>query len=215
MAQGCVSGTKGVFDIVKLFRRSVEKFFYSVAGGRTYFKELNASFIQKLYTKAPEGATMLQHIGASLEVALTGYAIGVLVGVPLGILMDWYENVDVFVRPLFDLLRPIPGIAWIPIMIVLFGIGLMSKAMVIFLSAFIACVVNSYSGVRQTKTVHLWVAQTFGAKNHGSTPIFVESRYLEGSRKGQLQFTSHKINDGGKALEGMVAACLAFGSLNH
>lgn len=123
------------------------------------------TFIQKFYTKAPEGATMMQHIIASLQVALSGYAIGILIGVPLGIAMGWYENVDVFVRPLFDLLRPIPGIAWIPIMIVLFGIGLLSKAMVIFLSAFIACVVNSYSGVRQTKAVHLWVGQTFGATN--------------------------------------------------
>lgn len=108
---------------------------------------------------------MLEHIGASLQVTITGYLIGVFIGVPLGILMAWYENVDVFARPLFDLLRPIPGIAWIPIMITLFGIGLMSKAMVIFLSAFIACVVNSYSGIRQTKTVHLWVGQTFGATN--------------------------------------------------
>jgi len=123
------------------------------------------TFVQKFYTKAPEGATMLEHIGSSLQVALSGYMIGVVVGVPLGILMAWYENVDVFVRPLFDLLRPIPGIAWIPIMIVLFGIGLLSKAMVIFLSAMIACVVNSYSGIRQTKTVHLWVGQTFGASN--------------------------------------------------
>ncbi len=123
------------------------------------------TFVQKFYTKAPEGATMGQHILASLQVALSGYLIGVTVGVPLGILMAWYEKVDIFVRPLFDLLRPIPGIAWIPIMIVLFGIGLLSKAMVIFLSAFIACVVNSYSGIRQTKTVHLWVGQTFGATN--------------------------------------------------
>lgn len=123
------------------------------------------TFIQKFYTKAPEGATMVQHIIASLQVALSGYAIGILIGVPLGIAMGWYENVDMFARPLFDLLRPIPGIAWIPIMIVLFGIGLLSKAMVIFLSAFIACVVNSYSGIRQTKSVHLWVGQTFGASN--------------------------------------------------
>lgn len=123
------------------------------------------TFVKKFYTKAPEGATMLQHIGASLQVALSGYFIGVVIGVPLGILMAWFENVDVFVRPLFDLLRPIPGIAWIPIMIVLFGIGLLSKALVIFLSAFIACVVNAYSGIRQTKTVHLWVGQTFGASN--------------------------------------------------
>ena len=123
------------------------------------------TFVIKFWTKAPEGSTMLQHIGASLQVALTGYFLGVVIGIPLGIFMAWYEDVDVFVRPLFDLLRPIPGIAWIPVMIILFGIGLLSKAMVIFLSAFIACVVNAYSGISQTKDVHLWVGETFGASN--------------------------------------------------
>ncbi len=123
------------------------------------------TFIMKFYDPAPDGATMLQHMGSSLKVALTGYILGILIGVPLGILMAWFKTVDLFVRPIFDLLRPIPGIAWIPLMIMLFGIGIMSKAMVIFLSAFIACVVNSYSGVRQTKDVHLWVGKTFGASN--------------------------------------------------
>jgi ABC-type nitrate/sulfonate/bicarbonate transport system permease component len=123
------------------------------------------TFIVKMYDKNPDGATLPQHLIASLQVALSGYSIGVIIGVPLGIAMAWYKNVDRFARPLFDLLRPIPGIAWIPLIIIFFGIGLMSKAMVIFLSAFIACVVNSYSGIKQTRDVHLWVGQTFGASN--------------------------------------------------
>lgn len=123
------------------------------------------TFIVKFYDPAPDGATMIQHMGSSLRITLTGYAMGLLVGIPLGILMAWYKTLDMFVRPLFDLLRPIPGIAWIPIMIMLFGIGILSKAMVIFLTALIACIVNSYSGVRQTKQVHLWVGQTFGASS--------------------------------------------------
>jgi NitT/TauT family transport system permease protein/taurine transport system permease protein len=123
------------------------------------------TFIVKFYDPAPDGATMIQHMGSSLRIALIGYAMGVGSGIPLGILMAWYDSVDMFVRPLFDLLRPIPGIAWIPLMIVLFGVGILSKAMVIFFSAFIACVVNAYTGVRQTKQVHLWVGQTFGATN--------------------------------------------------
>ncbi|MBR5488792.1 MAG: hypothetical protein IKV72_03735 [Firmicutes bacterium] len=106
-----------------------------------------------------------------MKVALSGYFIGVVIGVPLGIAMAWFKPVDYFVTPLFDLLRPVPGIAWLPVMIVLFGIGLLSKAMVIFLSAFIACVINSYSGIKNTKPVHLWVGQTFGI-----APRFVQVR---------------------------------------
>lgn len=121
------------------------------------------TFVVKFYDPRPDGATMLQHLGASLQVALSGYMIGVVIGVPLGIAMAWNEKADMFIRPLFDIIRPIPGIAWIPVMIILFGIGLLSKAMVIFLSSFTACVINSYSGIKQTKAVHLWVGQTFGA----------------------------------------------------
>lgn len=123
------------------------------------------TFITKFYDPNPDGAVMLQHLSASLRVALSGYLIGVIIGVPLGILMAWSKKADMFIRPIFDLIRPIPGIAWIPVMIILFGIGLMSKAMVIFLSSFTACVINSYSGIKQTRAVHLWVGQTFGATN--------------------------------------------------
>lgn len=123
------------------------------------------TFVVKFYDPAPDGATMIQHMGSSLQIALTGYAMGLVIGIPLGILMAWYKTLDMFVRPVFDLLRPIPGIAWIPLMIILFGIGMLSKAMVIFFTAFIACVVNSYTGIKQTKQVHLWVGQTFGASN--------------------------------------------------
>ncbi len=123
------------------------------------------SFIGKLYQTNPDGATLLQHLASSLKVALSGYLLGVFIGVPLGILMAWYKPVDYIVTPLFDLIRPIPGLAWTPLMILLFGIGLMSKTMVIFLSAFVACVINSYSGIKSTKPVHLWVGETFGAAN--------------------------------------------------
>ena len=77
--------------------------------------------------------------------------------------MAWFRRVDMFVTPLFDLIRPVPTIAWIPLMILWFGIGLGAKAAIIFVSAFVPCVINAYAGIKQTKPVHLWVAQTFGA----------------------------------------------------
>lgn len=123
------------------------------------------TFIQKLYTKAPDGATLLVHLAASLKLALLGYFLGALFGIPMGVLMAWSKWVDRFVRPLFDLIRPIPGLAWIPMFILLFGIGILSKAAVIFLSTAVACVINCYTGVRQTRQEHLWVGDVFGASN--------------------------------------------------
>lgn len=76
------------------------------------------TFIAKLSSSAPDGATLPQHIGSSLKIALGGWALGVVIGTPLGICMAWYKKVDLFARPIFDLLRPVPGLAWIPLMII-------------------------------------------------------------------------------------------------
>lgn len=127
-------------------------------------KVLN-TFIKKTYETKPDGATLFQHLLASLQVALGGYVIGAVVGIPLGIFMAWNDKIDMLVRPVFDLVRTIPGVAWTSVMVTLVGIGYMSKALVIFISAMVAMVINSYSGIKQTKTVHLWVGQTFGASN--------------------------------------------------
>lgn len=124
------------------------------------------TFVRKLTGTAPDGATLPQHIFSSLRIALGGWALGVIIGTPLGIFMAWYKKVDLFVRPVFDLLRPVPGLAWIPLMIILFGIGITPKIVTVFLSAFVPCVLNSYTGIRQTREVHLWVGQTFGASDN-------------------------------------------------
>ena len=121
------------------------------------------AFFYKFTHKMPDNGTLFQHIAASLKVALSGYFLGAVIGIPLGICMAWFRRIDLFVTPLFDLVRPVPTIAWIPLMILWFGIGLGAKAAIIFVSAFIPCVINSYAGIKQTKPVHLWVAQTFGA----------------------------------------------------
>ena len=65
-------------------------------------------------------------------------------------------------KPIFDLLRPIPPIGWIPIMILVLGIGFWAKVAVIFVGALIPCVINSYTGIKQVNPVHMWVGQTFG-----------------------------------------------------
>ncbi|GAA0182788.1 ABC transporter permease [Clostridium sediminicola] len=123
------------------------------------------TFIDKFTNPNPDGGTLIEHTLASLRTALTGYFVALIIGIPLGILMAWYKYIDRFVRPVFDLIKPIPGIAWIPLMIVVFGIGIKSKAAVVFFSAVVPCILNSYTGIKQTRDVHLWVARTFGATN--------------------------------------------------
>lgn len=119
--------------------------------------------IQKWTSKRPDGSTLPTHILASLRVSVMGFCFGSLIGVPLGIVMAWWEPMDDALNPVFDFIRNIPAIAWIPIMIVLLGIGVVAKASIVFFSAFIPNVINSYTGIKNTKQVHIWVGQTFGA----------------------------------------------------
>ena len=57
------------------------------------------AFIEKLTQTAPDGATIFGHILASLQVALSGYLLGAIVGIPLGIAMAWFRRVDMFCNP--------------------------------------------------------------------------------------------------------------------
>lgn len=126
------------------------------------------AFIRKLTVKTPDGGTLATHLAASLKVALYGYLLGIGIGVPLGILMGWFRKVDLIVKPIFDLVRPIPPVGWIPLMILWLGIGMRAKATVIFVSAVTPSIINAYTGIKQTNSVHIWVARTFGAKSLGT-----------------------------------------------
>ncbi len=123
------------------------------------------TFVDKLSSTSPDGATLLQNIAVSLQVSLLGLVIAIFIGVPLGLLMGWYPTLDRFVRPVFELIRPIPPIAWIPLTILWIGIGTEARSMIIFFSAFVPCVINSYTGIKSTSQVHINVAKTFGATN--------------------------------------------------
>lgn len=122
------------------------------------------AFVTKLYDTVPDGSVLIVHIFASLKVVLSAFILAALVGIPLGILMAWYKPLDMWIKPVFDLLRPIPPVGWVPIMIIVLGIGVGSKIMVVFISAFVPLLLNSYSGIKQTKEVHINVAKTFGSK---------------------------------------------------
>lgn len=123
------------------------------------------SFIQKLTVKKPDGSTLLQHLMSSLRVSMSGYGIAILIGIPLGIFMAWNKKADLIVRPVFDWFRSVPGLAWVPIMILLFGVNLIAKAAIVFAVSFVSILINSYTGIKNVNPVHMWVAQTFGARN--------------------------------------------------
>lgn len=123
------------------------------------------TLIDKLGNKAPDGNVLSVNILASLQVALSGFLTAIIIGVPLGLLMGWWTYADRFIRPIFELIRPIPPIAWIPLVVVWMGVGLQAKALIIFFTAFVPCVINSYTGIKLTSQTLIDVSKTFGAPN--------------------------------------------------
>lgn len=148
--------------------------------------EVLKTLADKLTNSKPDGNTLGVNIISSLKVALYGYLLAIVIGIPLGLVMGWYKVFDKFVSPIFELVRPIPSIAWIPVIILWFGIGIQAKAVIIFLSAFVPCVINSYLGVKSTNETLINVAKTFGASSfyifrHVAIPSAVPS-VLTGAR---------------------------------
>lgn len=123
------------------------------------------AFVGKLSTKGPDGSLIQTNVLASLRVSVTGLLVAVAVGIPMGLVMGWYKLADRFIRPIFEIVRPIPPVAWIPLTILWIGVGLQAKAMIIFFSAFVPCVINSYTGIRQTSIPLINVSRTFGASD--------------------------------------------------
>jgi taurine transport system permease protein len=122
-------------------------------------------FMTKLTNPDPDGAVIGVNIISSLTIALSGFGLAIIIGVPLGLLMGWYKGFDSFMRPLFEIIRPIPPVSWIPLTIVWLGVGLQAKALIVFFAAFVPCLINSYTGIRQTSEVLKNVAKTCGASN--------------------------------------------------
>ena len=110
------------------------------------------------------GETIWGHMFVSLRLIIYSFFIAILIGLPLGILMGWYEKIDRIVNPVFQLIRPIPPLAWIPLAILWFGIGITSKMFVICLAAFVPSLINSYTGIKTVDRLLVNAARTFGAK---------------------------------------------------
>ena len=87
------------------------------------------------------------------------------VGVPLGLLMGWFRWLDDIVTPVFDGLRFIAPIAWVPFAALWFGTGIGGPIMIIFAGAFPPCLINAYRGARFVDRTYIEAAQMLGTGN--------------------------------------------------
>jgi len=102
------------------------------------------------------------HSGTSLGRIFLSWVLAALVAIPLGIAMGRSERLERFVRPFVELFRPISPIAWIPLAVLWFGIGLSGKVFIIFIGSFFPVLLNTVAGVKGVPPILLTTAKTFG-----------------------------------------------------
>ena len=108
-------------------------------------------------------ATLWQHLAASLTRILIALVAAVLIGVPVGIAMGLNETVRGILDPLIELYRPIPPLAYLPLMVIWFGIGETSKILLIYLAIFAPVALSALAGVKSAQQVRTRAAQSLGA----------------------------------------------------
>ena len=106
--------------------------------------------------------TLWQHIIASLVRVATGFLLALVVALPLGLWMGRVDGAYRTLNPIFQIMRPISPIAWIPIAILWFGVGDVAPVFLIFLAAVFPLIVQTSAGVHAIDARYLRAAENFG-----------------------------------------------------
>jgi ABC-type nitrate/sulfonate/bicarbonate transport system permease component len=109
------------------------------------------------------GKSIWIHIYYSIRRVLSGYFLALVIGLPIGLYMGWNRTFDKVIKPIFELLRPIPPVAWIPLAILWLGIGEGPKVFICFIGAVVIFILNAYGGMRYTNQLLIDASKTFGA----------------------------------------------------
>jgi NitT/TauT family transport system permease protein len=114
-----------------------------------------------LYDDAYSG-TLLTHLTASAGRVLGGFALAALLAIPLGVLLARYERLSRLIEPTLGVLRPIPVTAWVPLVLIVFGLGSHSAMILIFIGSFFPIFINTLLGVKRVPPRLVEAAQMLG-----------------------------------------------------
>ena len=116
-----------------------------------------------LMTKGYMDSTLWQHLGASLQRIGLALVITVLTAIPVGIAIGHNRIARGIFDPLIEFYRPIPPLAYLPLIVIWCGIGEFSKVLLIYLAIFAPIAISTATGVRTVDPIKLRAAQSLGA----------------------------------------------------
>ncbi len=122
--------------------------------------EIAQSFAELLGT-----GELLSHSYASFIAFSYGYLLAVVVGIPLGVLMATIKKVNYYLDPWVSFIYATPRVALAPVIIIWFGLGIFSKALIVFLGAVFPILINTYTGIKSVRENLIEVVKAFGGSN--------------------------------------------------
>ena len=108
--------------------------------------------------------SIFKNIGTSMYRFLAGYVSSVVVAVLLGLILGWFPKAFQYVTPVVQLLRPISPMAWMPFIVLWFGIGDVPAIVIIFISGFFPVLISTVSAVSRIDPIYLKVSKNFGIR---------------------------------------------------
>ena len=134
-----------------------------------YKKALSALFfpapttIAQTIVQLIKTGALSSHLGPTLSRQFLGFGLGGACGLLMGLAAGWFPQLRKIIDPFIAAAHPVPKIAVFPLIMIIFGLGEISKVVIIAIAAFFPMVINTMAGVRQIPSLYRDVAKNFGA----------------------------------------------------
>jgi len=120
------------------------------------------SLIGAAFKEQVQGSKLWHDLAVSSRAFLWGFTFAVIVGIPLGLVMGWRKRVEYSLDPFLTALYASPLVALAPLFIIVFGVGVLGKAALVFLLAIFPFIFNTFAGVKSTDVLLINVIRSFG-----------------------------------------------------
>lgn len=120
------------------------------------------SLIGAAFKEQIRGSKLWHDLAVSSQAFLWGFSFAVIVGIPLGLVMGWRRRVEYSLDPFLTALYASPLVALAPLFIIVFGVGVLGKAALVFLLAVFPFIFNTFAGVKSTDALLINVIRSFG-----------------------------------------------------
>lgn len=107
---------------------------------------------------------MIVHVGMSMMRVVGSLLAAIVLGIPFGVFLGWSRTFRAVFKPIFEIIRPVPPIAWVPLITLWLGTGEIPRMLIIFVGVVMPIVINAYTGVIMVPQINFDVAKIFNAK---------------------------------------------------